>query len=53
MDTIRIAVAYTNETTGQPAIAPAEAQGPERGLRSLADWELLLVGGGDFEPEWP
>ena len=53
MDTIRIAAAHTNETTDQPAIAPAEAQRPERGVRSLADWELLLVGGGDFEPEWP
>ena len=53
MDTIRIAVAHTFETTDQPAIAPADAQSPERGLRGLTDWELLLVGGGDFEPEWP
>ena len=53
MDTIRIAVAHTFETTDQPAIAPADAQRPERGVRNLADWELLLVGGGDFEPDGP
>ena len=49
MDTIKLAGLLDNATEGlQLAKDPSATD-----LRSLGDWELALVAGGDGIPTWP
>ena len=53
MDATRIISAQSNEIAGQPACTKATSEQREGGIRLLAEWELLLAGGGEVIPGWP
>ena len=53
MDATRIISAQSNEIAGQPACTKATPEQREGGIRLLAEWELLLAGGGEVTPGWP
>ena len=53
MDATRIISAQSNEIADQPAFTQATPGQREGGIRLLAEWELLLAGGGEVDPAWP
>lgn len=53
MDTIRIAGAMSPALV-EELLSPANrVSAPEAEIRTLADWELALAGGGEDDPSWP